>query len=466
MHDKSMTKSGITPRKKGKPFLRIKHGNAVVPIYRGKVRDFDRFTVAFHMNGRRIRRSFGTLEKARTEAQIVAQRIQEGLAPTNDLTPSQRECYLAAERLTAPLKLPPVAVVDEYVRCRELLGDVPLMVAVQEFLRRTQGVTLGVKVADIIDEFLKAKAQDGVSSRYLNQLAVNVRRLAKAFPGEVMAIKPGDLDRWLRGLGGSPVTRNSVHRCIKVFFAFAKARGYLPASEASAAEMLHLAKTGDVKTEIFKPEAMRSLLEAATPDLLPFLAIGAFAGLRVAEIGRLDWSAVDMERRIILLRADQAKTASRRIVPISDNLAVWLNLLPRTGKIMPNPKTPMLATALAKRIGVTWPHNGMRHSYISYRIAEVKDAARVALEAGNSPHIIFKHYRELVTEAEAREWFSILPPEGWVPPEACRQKYAPRKRRSSLVDQIFEAVGCQPKIKQCGAGISRRRAGRGRTRPS
>jgi integrase len=434
MHDKSMTKSGITPRKKGKPFLRIKHGNAVVPIYRGKVRDCDRFTVAFHMNGRRIRRSFGTLEKARAEAQTVAQRIQEGLAPTNDLTPSQRECYLAAERLTAPLKLPPVAVVDEYVRCRELLGDVPLMVAVQEFLRRTQGVTLGVKVADIINEFLKAKAQDGVSSRYLNQLSVNVRRLARAFPGEVMAITSGDLDRWLRGLGGSPVTRNGVHRCIKVFFAFAKARGYLPASEANSAEILHLAKTGDVKTEIFKAEEMRHLLESASLDILPFLTIGAFAGLRVAEIGRLDWSAVDMDRRIIMLRADQAKTASRRIVPISDNLAAWLNLMPQTGKVIPNPKAPMLATALAKKVGIKWPHNGLRHSYISYRIAEIKDAARVALEAGNSPEIIFKHYRELVTGQEAREWFSITPPEGWVPPPSGKRRYSPRRKRAGNAD--------------------------------
>ncbi len=47
-----------------------------------------------------------------------------------------------------------------------------------------------------------------------------------------------------------------------------------------------------------------------------------------------------------------------------------------------------------------------------------KDAAKVALEAGNSPDIIFKHYRELVTQPEAKEWFSIMPEEGWAPPAA------------------------------------------------
>jgi hypothetical protein len=39
----------------------------------------------------------------------------------------------------------------------------------------------------------------------------------------------------------------------------------------------------------------------------------------------------------------------------------------------------------------------------------VKNAAQVSLEAGNSPAIIFRHYRELVTEEAAREWFGIFP---------------------------------------------------------
>lgn len=85
-----------------------------------------------------------------------------------------------------------------------------------------------------------------------------------------------------------------------------------------------------------------------------------------------------------------------------------------------------------------WPRNALRHSYISYRLAIVKDAARVALEAGNSPDIIFKHYRELVTEEDAQEWFSIVPSEGWLPPESEKRRCSPRRRREkSLVDLIL-----------------------------
>jgi len=52
----------------------------------------------------------------------------------------------------------------------------------------------------------------------------------------------------------------------------------------------------------------------------------------------------------------------------------------------------------------------LRHSFISYRIAKIKNANEVALEGGNSPNIIFRHYRELATEEEADAWFAIVPP--------------------------------------------------------
>ncbi|MDP7309455.1 MAG: hypothetical protein QF405_17560, partial [Roseibacillus sp.] len=83
------------------------------------------------------------------------------------------------------------------------------------------------------------------------------------------------------------------------------------------------------------------------------------------------------------------------------------------------------ATALARKQGLRWPRNVLRHSFISYRVAQIQDVNQVALEAGNSPNIIFKHYRELVTEETAGEWFSIGPPKDWTPPEV---KWNRRKR--------------------------------------
>jgi hypothetical protein len=56
-----------------------------------------------------------------------------------------------------------------------------------------------------------------------------------------------------------------------------------------------------------------------------------------------------------------------------------------------------------------WKRNGLRHSFCSYRLAITQDVAKVALEAGNSAMMIFKHYRELTTDEEAKQWFGVFP---------------------------------------------------------
>ena len=53
--------------------------------------------------------------------------------------------------------------------------------------------------------------------------------------------------------------------------------------------------------------------------------------------------------------------------------------------------------------------DGLRHSYISYRLAVVKDLPQVALEAGNSVVIIQRHYNKRVTEKEAKSFFGVTP---------------------------------------------------------
>lgn len=64
---------------------------------------------------------------------------------------------------------------------------------------------------------------------------------------------------------------------------------------------------------------------------------------------------------------------------------------------------------LPTKAKVPWKKNVLRHSYVSYRVAETNDVNRTSLETGNSPAKIFSNYRELVTPAEAKKWFAILP---------------------------------------------------------
>lgn len=50
----------------------------------------------------------------------------------------------------------------------------------------------------------------------------------------------------------------------------------------------------------------------------------------------------------------------------------------------------------------------MRHSFASYHLAKFHDAPRTALELGQTGglDILFRHYRSLVTEAQAEQYFA------------------------------------------------------------
>jgi integrase len=157
---------------------------------------------------------------------------------------------------------------------------------------------------------------------------------------------------------------------------------------------------------------MEKLLRAASADFLPALAVCAFCGLRTAEIMRLDWAEIRLGERYIELQSTKSKTGARRIVPIPDNLAQWLApYAKKSGPVWRGPEDAFYdaQASVAEAAGVPWRMNACRHSFCSYRLAQCQDAAKTALEAGNSPAMVFKHYNKLVSPAQAAQWFAIAP---------------------------------------------------------
>jgi hypothetical protein len=64
-----------------------------------------------------------------------------------------------------------------------------------------------------------------------------------------------------------------------------------------------------------------------------------------------------------------------------------------------------------RNAGVKSIYDGFRHSYASYRIRHLKgNLPELAQEMGNSPKEIINSYKRNVTDAEANEWFNIMPP--------------------------------------------------------
>jgi len=71
-----------------------------------------------------------------------------------------------------------------------------------------------------------------------------------------------------------------------------------------------------------------------------------------------------------------------------------------------------LKKQVAEEAGIQWKHNALRHSFASYRLAQIQNANQVALETGHTVKVLFTNYRELVTPDEAKSWFEIAPKVG------------------------------------------------------
>ena len=166
--------------------------------------------------------------------------------------------------------------------------------------------------------------------------------------------------------------------------------------------------------EIFSVDELGGLLHAAratVQDVVPMLAIGAFAGLRDAEIKRLDWSEIDLRRGLIEVTANKAKTVRRRIIRIQSNLAQWLAPYSKmSGAVVPVNARKKLDTVRSAAALQHWSNNGLRHSFASYRLAATSNAAMVATELGHSTtQMLYSTYRELVLPEEAERYWKIVP---------------------------------------------------------
>jgi integrase len=368
------------------------------------------------------RDSFSNLTEAKRHARDVVLAIMNDQLGALQLTNTDRQRYEAAIDLLRPLQMSLHVAVEEYANAKAELNGYPLLSAVKEWARRRSSI-VEKRVRDVVSEFLIARQRDNVSQRYLQTVRSHANRFAAAFETNISSINSGLIDEWLHARHVGPQMRNNIRQTLVTLFRFARSRGYLPRGQTTEADEVPRAKVRGGKIGILTPPQLATLLQAADSKTKLYLAIGAFTGLRSAEIIRLDWRDVNLVRGHIEVGKDKAKTATRRLVPIQSNLMRWLTACRvREGRISSD-RTAKRSVALAKQILGAWPTNALRHSYATYRLAQCYDAPRVALEMGNSPQILFRNYRELADEQDAAAWFSIAPEPASnvldMPPRAC-----------------------------------------------
>jgi integrase len=201
---------------------------------------------------------------------------------------------------------------------------------------------------------------------------------------------------------------------------------WLNPNEPSAWEQLDSRDYVEEKKDhaIYTGEEMMRLLAQAKPEQLPFLVIGAFAGLRCCERLRITWEHYRESFNVFRLGRDVVKKSTPpRNVPVEPNLKEWLNLFERNPEAHPCPGKIRDGTFGREK------RNALRASYASYHVQKYKNAPQSALNCGHSLKVQ-QRYLSLVYEEFSDEWFSITPDKVL---EFCKTEGLPEPKWAYLV---------------------------------
>jgi len=319
---------------------------------------------------------------------------------------------------------------DESATLREIGADVPrfedlVKTALLEIrTRHEQKTATEIPVAEGVALFLDYK-KTRVGPRQFSNLSERLKRFAQDFGDRPFsAITAPQIEAWLGALRSrvnprklaqppllAPLSRNHYRVTLNAIFGYgaAPARAWCVRNPLADLEPEQVAAS---EPQAYSPEDARRIMQTALdfkPELVPALALGFFAGLRISEALALDLSALAPKSKEFRLAG--GKTGPR-VVPFLESCKAWFFALPRRdGPAFCQRKSfwnrgvkELFALAKVQQID-----NGARHSFISYRCAEVRNTAQVADECGNSPGMVKAHYREIVTAAAAKKYFSIRP---------------------------------------------------------
>jgi integrase len=393
-----------------------------------------RFIIPDYTTGKRIRHvrtsEVAAKEKAKEICEILARGKQDerAILANDDLRHNIRmgmealaavgmEIRQGSELLAAALKIVPA---DE------------LLLAVQFYrANKPDKPQRSVTVNEGIAHF-KANHRCGEirQQNLSNFLELFARNFGSRF---IVDIEQTDIEQWLSGRDWSATTYNDSLQMTGQFWKHAIKNRWAVNNPVTDIKRL---KVADAPVKIYTPDALQKqlfVLRGKAPELVAVAAVGAFGGVRIREISRLDWVQLNqaLQTGYIEMHGAQTKTGKSRNVPVSDNLKEWLLTCRKEfGPIFPrrwlektkrhNDRLNELGRYIQKKTKVKWQSNGWRHSFGTYHFKLHGDPHATITAMGTSIAKLDRHYMskaQVVSKAMAEAWFNIYPePTGQILP--------------------------------------------------
>eukprot|EP01012_Entosiphon_sulcatum_P032325 TRINITY_DN41126_c0_g1_i1.p1 TRINITY_DN41126_c0_g1~~TRINITY_DN41126_c0_g1_i1.p1 ORF type:complete len:415 (-),score=40.85 TRINITY_DN41126_c0_g1_i1:428-1672(-) len=358
---------------------------------------------------------------------------------------------LALRERAARFKMSPLAAMDEWVRARETV-DGEILTACERWKNRlTQFKRISVqeavekyKAKFVLKRAARAKGLSKELGRKLSPEEIAKNILPKSYqvtlPVFVAAfgeryldeLTKDEIEGWFQSKGGnSGWTANTFRKRVVTLFRWARNSGFLPQDQITEAEKTERSEEDPPKREVITPTTLARILfllkdgidfgdltkkHEPRPDLIPAVAVSAFAGYRSCEGDLQTWEDLDMGERQGAVTKAKKGTEADRSTNLSECCIEWLELTPeaqRKGPIHPW-KTEihtMIRNHLVRTIGLHLPGNTFRKSWESYRyVLSHDDGEATSEESGHTQSVHAKHYRNpRAKKSHAELWFEVYP---------------------------------------------------------
>jgi integrase len=287
---------------------------------------------------------------------------------------------------------------------------------------RSSSIPLSALATRLRSEFKRRVAENEVSDRHAESLNETLKKLEVRFGNSLVSeITSEEAGAWLRGLPLAAKTRNKHRGYTAQIFNLAIEYGYTTANPISKIKKFReRSNEENGKIHILSAEETERLFRAANPEILPYLTLSFFCGIRRATLERLDWSDVKIDEKRVIVPRYKGKNQKRYRVTLAENALSWLRpyakekgsllTISQASNTFGKPskdRTHRLIKEAAARAGLTVPDNAGRHTFISMHVARYESIDTTALEADTSPSVIKSNYLDIVTKAEAEKFWRI-----------------------------------------------------------
>jgi integrase len=360
--------------------------------------------VTGRLNGARIRKNFKTREEAAAEKSVLEIRALH-----------------AASGLQAIATALPDAQVREAEALYQRVAGKPhsLSFYVDFALANYREPESQKSLADAIAEYVSAKEhefeQDHISRPQMGRIRWDLKKLHEHFPDRTVSdLTVSSLVAFLEVGHPALKTYNNRRGILSTFLKFAFQRGWIAENPILKVPHYRIRRRRGLAQTLTVAQA-RKLMEHFEcfegGRWVPYFALCLFAGIRPGvpdgEITKLQPNAVSLDTGVIAISAEVSKVREPRKVTIQPNLAAWLRAYPLDKHPIVVADFQKRRAKFSKRFGLT--HDVLRHTFISMFVAKYRSMGEAALQAGNSESIIRRHYLDLKTADEAKEFFDILP---------------------------------------------------------